>query len=65
MCIAYNLYKHCTEGTVDPDWKVVPVSGPMFCQRMLLQMVQYSSWNMQYPGDSMMQKVTQMNKRKR
>ena len=65
MCIAYNLYKHCTEGTVDPDWKVVSVSGPKFCQRMSLQMVQYRSSNMQYPGDSRMRKVTQMKKRKR
>ena len=65
MCMAYNLYLHCAEGTVDPDWKVVPVSGPKFCQRMSLQMVQYRSSNMQYPGDSRMRKVTQMKKRKR
>ena len=65
MCMAYTLYLHCAEGTVDPDRKVVPVSGPKFCQRMSLQMVQYRSSNMQYPGDSRMQKVTQMNKRKR
>jgi hypothetical protein len=31
MCMTYNLYLHCAEGTVDPDWKVVPVSGPKFC----------------------------------
>ena len=27
MSMAYSLYHHCAEGSVDPDWKVVAVSG--------------------------------------
>jgi len=56
MSMAYSLYLHCAKGSVDPDWKVVAVS---------VQMVQYRASNMQYPGDSKMQKATQTNKRKR
>ena len=54
MSMAYSLYLHCAEGRVDPDWKVVAVSGPRFRQKMSLQMVQYRASNMQYPGDSKM-----------
>ncbi len=30
MSMAYSLYLQCAEGSVDPDWKVVVVSGPRF-----------------------------------
>jgi hypothetical protein len=59
------LYLKCAEGSVDPDWKVVAVSGPRFQQKMSLQMVQYKSSNLQYPGDEKMQKATQINRKKR
>ena len=65
MSMAYSLYLHCAEGSVDPDWKVVAVSGPKFRQKMSLQMVQYRPSEMKYPGDSRMRMATQMNKRKR
>jgi hypothetical protein len=48
---------------VYPEWKVTLVSGPMFWQRMSLQMVQYKCSNLQYPGNEM-RKKTQMNKKK-
>ncbi len=64
MSMAYSLYLQCLEGTVDPEWKVTSVSGPRFWQRMALQMVQYKSSNLQYPGDEKMRKNTQMNKKK-
>jgi hypothetical protein len=41
MSMAYSLYHQCAKGTVDPEWKVTPVSGPRFWQKMSLQMVQY------------------------
>ncbi len=50
---------------MDPEWKVTPVSGPRFRQRMSLQMVQYKCSNLHYPGDEKMRKNTQMNKKKR
>jgi hypothetical protein len=65
MSMAYSLYLQCAGGTVDPEWKVTPVSGPRFCQRMSLQMVQYKCSNLHYPGDEKMRKNTQMKKRNR
>ena len=62
--MAYSLYLQCAKGTVDPEWKVTPVSGPRFCQKMSLQMVQYKSSNLHYPGDEKMRNTTQMKKRK-
>ena len=38
MSMAYSLYLQCAKGTVDPEWKVTPLSGPKFCQKMSLQM---------------------------
>ncbi len=32
MSMAYSLYLQCPEGTVDPEWKVIPVSGPRLWQ---------------------------------
>jgi hypothetical protein len=65
MSKAYSLYLQCAKGTVDPEWKVTPVSGPRFQQRMSLQMVQYKCSNLHNPGDKKMHKNTQMNKKKR
>jgi len=65
MSMAYSLYLQCAKGGVDPDWKVKPVSGPQFCQKMSLQMVQYKTSNMHYPGDNKMRTTTLKNKRKR
>ncbi len=65
MSMAYSLYLQCANGTVDPEWKVTPVSGPRFWQRMSLRMVQYKCSNLHYPGDEKMRKNTQMNMKKR
>jgi hypothetical protein len=65
MGMAYSLYLQFDEGTVDPEWKVRPVSGPRFWQRMSLKMVQYKCSNLHYPEDEKMRNTTQMNKKKR
>jgi hypothetical protein len=65
MSMAYSLYLKCAEGIVDPEWKVIPISGPRFWQRMSLWMVQYKCSNLHYPGDEKMHKNTQMKKRNR
>jgi hypothetical protein len=64
MSMAYSLCLQYAKGTVDPEWKVTPVSRSRFWQRMSLQMVQYKSSNLQYPADEKLHKNTQMNKRK-
>jgi hypothetical protein len=45
-------------------WKVTPVSGPWFWQRMFLQMIQYKPSTLQYPGNEKMCKNTQISKKK-
>jgi hypothetical protein len=64
MTMAYYLYIQCSEDGVYPECEVTSVSGPRFWQRMSLQIVQYKSSNLQYPGDEKMGKATQMNKYK-
>ena len=54
MSMAYKLYLQCAEGGVDQDWKVPPVSGPLFKKKMAFQMVNYRARNMHYPGDEKM-----------
>ncbi len=61
MSMAYSLYLQCAE--VLQEWKVTPVSGPRFRQRMSLQMVQYKCSNLHYPGDEKMSKNAQMKKK--
>jgi hypothetical protein len=65
MSMAYSLYLQSAKGTVDPEWKVTPVSGPRFQQKMSLQIIQYKCSNVHYQGDEKMLKNTQMNKKKR
>ncbi len=64
MSMAYSLHLQCAESTVDPEWKVTPVSGTRFWQKMSLQMVLYKCSNLHYSGDEKMHKNTQMNKKK-
>ncbi len=37
MSMAYSLYLQCAEGTVDPEWKVTPVSDQGFGRRCLFR----------------------------
>jgi hypothetical protein len=62
MSMAYSLYLQCAKGTVDPEWKVTPVSGSRFWQGMSFQMVQYKCSNLHYPGDEKMCKNTQIKR---
>jgi hypothetical protein len=61
MSMAYSLYLQCAKGTVDPEWKVTPISETRFWQKMSLQIVQYKYSNLHYPGNEKMCKNTQMN----
>jgi hypothetical protein len=65
MSMAYQLYLQCAEGGVDQDWKVPPVSGPLFKKKMSFQMVNYRARNMHYPGDEKMRGATQTGKKYR
>ena len=58
LSMAYQLYLQCAEGGVDPEWKVTPVSGPQFCQKLSKQMVTYRPSELYYPGDEKMREAT-------
>lgn len=66
FCMAYEFYKECTQGNVDPDWKVDdPMTGPEFRARMLEQMLEYDPRRLHYPGDSKLRSVTRINRKRR
>lgn len=65
-CMAYELYKHCASGSVDPDWKVDnPLSAKGFRQKMATQMCNYRARNMLYPGDEKFRNTTKTPKKRR
>jgi hypothetical protein len=41
----------CSEGGVDPNWKVTPISATKFRQKLSSQMVNYKGLDLMYPGD--------------
>ena len=65
MSMAYQIYLQCAEGGVDADWKVTPVSGPLFKKKMSSQMVNYRARQHNYPGDEKMRGATQTKKKYR
>ena len=65
MSMAYQIYLQCAEGGVDADWKVTPVSGPLFKKKMSAQMVNYRARQHNYPGDEKMRGATQTAKKYR
>jgi hypothetical protein len=36
MSMAYSIYVQCSEGGVDPNWQVKPVSSVQFKQKLSL-----------------------------
>ena len=66
FCMAYEIYKDCAEGRVDPEWKIPnPVGGPAFRSRLSKQMLEYDPRNLNYPGDAMLRSVNRYNKKRR
>lgn len=66
FCMAYEIYKDCAEGRVDPEWKISnPVGGPEFRSKLSKQMLEYNPEHLNYPGDSKLRSVTRRNKRRR
>ncbi len=52
LCMAYEIYKMCTEGVVDPGWKIEkPLSGPQFSSIVSKKMCSYCTKYCLYPGD--------------
>lgn len=63
---AYDIYLECTEGNLDPHWKVEdPVDFHTFRDILSIQMLQYDPVKQQYPGDEKMRKVSKLHKDRR
>lgn len=65
VTIAYDVYKECTEGKLEPSWKVDPVDFHRFREKLALQMLRYNPANRLYPGDENLRAVTRTPKKKR
>ena len=65
-CMAYQMYKECSEGSVNRLWKLdKPMNAIEFRERASLQMCQYQSSHKRYPGDAEMRTTTQKPKLRR
>ncbi len=64
--MAFEMYKMCANGLVNPDWKVdSPMDGPEFRQVLGKQLCQYRSKNMEYPGDELLRHTTRLPRHRR
>lgn len=65
-CMAYEMYKECASGQVDPAWKVdKPKSAKAFRRTLAKQMCNYRARNTFYPGDDKLRNTTKLPKKRR
>jgi hypothetical protein len=66
VVVAYDMYLECTEGDLEPAWKVEkPMDFWLFREKLSEQMLQYKPTRRKYPGDANMRAATQQSKRVR
>ncbi|MGL5935918.1 MAG: hypothetical protein ACRCZI_09890 [Cetobacterium sp.] len=72
IVIAYDIYLECSEGKLDPTWKLVdpqgkpnPVSFHVFRETLARQMLAYNPANKKYLGDELFRATTVQTKAKR
>ena len=65
IVIAYDMYKECCEGLLNPTWKCEPVDFHRFRDRLAKQMLTYNPTNLHYMGDERFRVSTQLNKARR
>ena len=66
LAVAYDMYKECAEGGLDPAWKCEkPVSYHKFHNILSRQMMQWDPAHQANLGDKNMRRVQQLNKEKR
>jgi len=66
MNMAYELYKECASGNMDPSWKLDKVlDGPDFRHRLSEQMCTYDPRLLHYHGDSNLRITSKINKARR
>jgi hypothetical protein len=66
LAVAYDMYKECAEGKLDPEWKLAkPVTYHKFHDHLSRQMLQWDPAHQLYPGDNNMRRVQQLNKTRR
>ena len=63
---AWQMYRECASGLVDPRWKVdKPMTCQQFCQRLAEHQVKYRNTDCKYPGDEQFQSYTKLRKKRR
>jgi hypothetical protein len=66
VVVAYDMYLECAEGQLDPNWKLSrPVDFHRFCEKLAIQMLQYSPKHHRYPGDDKFRMSTQLSRKRR
>ena len=66
IVIAYDIYRECTEGNLNQQWKMTKVASFFtFRDKLAEQMLNYSPKHRRYPGDNAMRTSTQQNQKKR
>lgn len=66
IVVAYDMYLECTEGNLNPAWKVEhPITFWRFRETLAKQMLAYDPSHRQYPGDSSMRVSTKQPRSKR
>jgi hypothetical protein len=66
LAVAYDVYKECAEGNLNPAWKVdKPVTYKRFHDVLSRQLLEWSPVNQVYAGDKRMRGVTKLNKMRR
>ena len=51
--MAFQMYKECAEGVIDPEWKLnKPMSAKDFRENLSEQMCEYKPHHLVYPGDA-------------
>ena len=65
IVVAFDIYRECCAGNLDPNWKTNTVDFHRFRERLATQMLAYSPKNLNYPGDEKFRVHTQLAKKKR
>jgi hypothetical protein len=64
--MAYFMYVECSEGDLDPSWRIDnPMTMKQFRRRFSQQMCNYRSYKEHYPGDEFLRTTTKVERNRR
>eukprot|EP00978_Attheya_sp_CCMP212_P048336 scaffold506263_cov224-Attheya_sp.AAC.1 len=66
VVVAYDMYKECCEGDLDPEWKIEkPMDFYTFREKLSEQLLSYRPEARKYPGDENHRKSLQQSRQQR